>query len=326
MLLQLPTPEIPSPSGRVWQDLTVTLTRGELVIDKNLIIDADLDNDQEPDITLTISTESRVIFIDDALLVTLDGSIIIGGNPPSFNTPGAGIYISSGGITSIKNSIINENGVWREQWNQTGGGIYNNGTLYLENCLLASNKAYAGGAIYNNYIAILSNTQLNFNQAKDNGGAIYSAPGSTLNIGTSRLSLNKISRYPGDPEQNNGGAIYNWGTLTVHDSFLGGNGIKVCPEPPETDCIIAGAGGGVYNNKVKPPFTEQPLIPTMPQMVGVFLTLVCLQLKTLRFLTIPPTLAVDLTTTVLNLRMGWIFSTVLFPVTKQMKTVAAEFT
>ncbi len=78
---------------------TIELNGGELFIDKNLIIDGDLDNDLSPDITITTSTESRIIKIDNALLVTLDGLTIFGGKPaPALY--GAGISIGTGGITS----------------------------------------------------------------------------------------------------------------------------------------------------------------------------------------------------------------------------------
>ncbi|MDX9843177.1 MAG: Ig-like domain-containing protein [Aquabacterium sp.] len=98
-------------------NMTVSLTSGELVISKNLIIDGDLNNDGVADVTLDANHSSRVITMM-AGTVTLDGLVITkglvsgaGGDYNSLNGKdalGGGIYVS-GGVLTMKNASITAN-------------------------------------------------------------------------------------------------------------------------------------------------------------------------------------------------------------------------
>jgi uncharacterized repeat protein (TIGR01451 family) len=165
-----------------------------------------------------------------------------------------------------------------------GGAIYNEGTLYLTNCVLRNNQAgdggsltYGGiggngGAIYNTGSATITDCEIYGNRAGDgsdgvalthsdgfhggHGGAIYST--GTLTISSSELYNN----FAGDGGNGvvlgeggnggNGGAIYSAGTMDItdtgiHDNFAGDAGAG------GTKIIIGGMGGtggnggGIYN-------------------------------------------------------------------------------
>jgi autotransporter-associated beta strand protein len=98
-------------------NMTVSLTSGELVISKNLIIDGDLNNDGVADVILDANHSSRVIAITGGT-VTLDGLVITkglvsgaGGDFNSLNGKdalGGGIYVA-GGVLTMKNSSITAN-------------------------------------------------------------------------------------------------------------------------------------------------------------------------------------------------------------------------
>ncbi|BBT18129.1 hypothetical protein WP8S17C03_41780 [Metapseudomonas otitidis] len=97
--------------------MTVGLTSGQLVLNKNLFIDGDLDNNGTADVTIDANHISRV-FAMTAGNVTLDGLVItkglVSGNGGAYNTLaggdalGGGIYVA-GGVLTLKNSAITAN-------------------------------------------------------------------------------------------------------------------------------------------------------------------------------------------------------------------------
>ncbi len=130
--------------------------------------------------------------------------------------------VASGVTASISNLTI-ENGKAN-----TGGGIYNSGTLMLSNSTLSGNSAThfggVGGGIYNSGTLTVSNSTLSGNSAPSfGGGGIYNS--GTLTLSNSTLSGNSAAA--------DGGGIDNSGTATLSNSTLSGN--------------HAYAGGGIYN-------------------------------------------------------------------------------
>lgn len=125
----------------------ISLLSGELTIDKNIVIDGDLDNDGSADIAVSGYNYSRVFSINDSLVVTLDGLIITNGYLSTGALGGgAGISIGNGGSTTIKNSRITNN----ETLLLAGGGIQlSAGSLSIVNCTFNNNSATHGGAIEN---------------------------------------------------------------------------------------------------------------------------------------------------------------------------------
>src|SRR5262245_19053306 len=120
---------------------TITLTTGELTIDKDLTIPgpgADV-------ITVSGNNASRVFEVVPAVTVAISGLTIADGRPV-------------GGTAQ-------------------GGGILNRGTLVVIGSTLSGNAAYVGGGIYTQGALTLTNSTLSGNNATFEGGGIYKNAG-----------------------------------------------------------------------------------------------------------------------------------------------------
>jgi hypothetical protein len=111
----------------------------------------------------------------------------------------------------------------------TGGGIYNLGTLVLTNTVVSQNlAALGGGGIYNTGILTINNSSITGNRAVVSSGNGATGGGidntGTLTINNSTFSGNQAGgncfRFCTPPS---GGGIDNTGTLTVNNSTLSGN-------------------------------------------------------------------------------------------------------
>ncbi len=81
-----------------------------------------------------------------------DGTVVANNLTLSLNfaTNGAGIYNSSNGTVLLDNQTsIRQNGTTETLTTQTGGGIFNAGSLTLQNLDITNNKAQNGAGIYN---------------------------------------------------------------------------------------------------------------------------------------------------------------------------------
>ncbi|MCH4897945.1 Ig-like domain-containing protein [Pseudomonas sp. B707] len=101
--------------------MTVQLT-SELLINKNITVDGDLNNDGVADVTLDGQYRTRVVEITSGSTVTLDGLVITRGLVSG--NGGNGGYGATGAM---------------------GGGIFNAGILTLNNVTVTSNAAAGGG-------------------------------------------------------------------------------------------------------------------------------------------------------------------------------------
>ena len=178
--------------------------------------------------------------------VTLAGLTISGGVADSF---GGGVNIGSKNVVLLTGCILSSNsaeahgGALYNKGDTTlidcelignsamsNGGAVNNvygGTLTLTGCTLAANSAQtSGGAINNSGTVTLSYCTVYNNTAVYYGGGINNTYGKTAEISESLFYGNDAGLY--------GGAIYNYGTLTVYNSTLAGNN-------------AATWGGGIYD-------------------------------------------------------------------------------
>jgi BspA type Leucine rich repeat region (6 copies)/Concanavalin A-like lectin/glucanases superfamily len=165
---------------------TIRLASGELLLDRNLTLDASgLPNG----LVIDGNASSRVFEVASNCTVVLDSLTITNGNA-------SGNY---------------------------GGGIYNNGTLTLNECTLAGNSAmYDGGGVYNFYdgTVTLNQCTLAGNSANyySSGGGIYN------NFGT--VTLNQCTVAGNSATSGSGGGIYNnIGTLVLSNSIVAGNSL-----------------------------------------------------------------------------------------------------
>lgn len=184
--------------------------------------------------------------------------------------------IDPGVTVTIENMLVRNGNVTTVPAH--GGGIYNAGTLTLNNVTVSGNRA--------------TGPNLGADGGEAFGGGIYNADTGTLTLNNSTVSGNTAtggdtdgSEAPGSGGQGNGGGVYNEGTLSVLNSSVndnravGGDANGATGPNPHgwgkgagiyttgtgqitlTDCTVSGniadggthgegdsRGGGIYNN------------------------------------------------------------------------------
>ncbi|HET6893733.1 MAG TPA: CSLREA domain-containing protein, partial [Pyrinomonadaceae bacterium] len=145
-------------------------------------------------------------------------------------TPNFRIFtISSGAIVTISGLTISNGNAAGGFPANSGGGIFNEGTLSINECVINGNNANAGGAIANLGTLTVSSTTITDNNATSLGGGISNSTGATqsavLTVNNSTISNNHT--------QNAGGGIFNIGQASITNSTLSSN--------------TAGAGAGINN-------------------------------------------------------------------------------
>jgi len=167
---------------------TISLTGGQLLIDKDIII-----NGPGPNL-LTVSRVStaerfRIFAIMSGSTVALAGLTISGGHTDAAGSSGIG----NAGVLTISNCIVSGN---FSDGGTGGGGIGNSGTLTIVDSVISNNRA---GFTTGNPIG--------------SGGGIFSS--GTLTIIHSTISNNTADFY--------GGGIIGGGMVTIIDSTIKGN-------------------------------------------------------------------------------------------------------
>jgi Bacterial Ig domain/Right handed beta helix region/Immunoglobulin I-set domain len=190
---------------------TITLTTGQLEIDKNVTVTGP----GAAVITVTANNTGRVFNVQSGKTATISGLTVAGGNVLNANQGGlgGGIYVNSTAGLTLTNCVVSGNKAL--DTNGAGGGAYNGGTLILLGTTFNGNQStLEGGAIRNDGTLSLTDSTLDNNTAGTTGGAIQN--GGSLTIYGSTLSNNTAA---GD-----GGAVRNDGTqFTITNSTLSGN-------------------------------------------------------------------------------------------------------
>jgi hypothetical protein len=243
---------------------TITLTSGELVIDKNITVSG-----PGPDL-LAVSRASnlgrfRIFHIMPSRTVIIEGLTIssgyasgalgggifndqstltisnctLSGNFSDAGAGGGGIYNRVGTLT-IVNSIVRFNRAGFTTGNPLGygGGILSGGTLTIIHSTISGNRAGSealefsgyGGGIENGGTLEITNSTVSGNTAQGNasgvgGGILISGNSGPVTITNSTIS--------GNFAYDNGGGISNGAPLTITHSTVSGN--------------TAGTGGGIVN-------------------------------------------------------------------------------
>ena len=194
---------------------TITLTNGEIALNKALIIDGDINEDDKADITISGGGASRAMNITaDATLIsiTIDNS--------NAGTGNGGAILNTANLTIYDSTISNSSAKF-------GGGIRTStGTVNLERVTFNGNTAAsAGGAIYNlNGNLNLTNSTISGNDTTTNGGGIFnSGSSSNMYIKNSTIAYNIC-----DSDNDNTGegcGVYNStsGTTYVENSIIAEN-------------------------------------------------------------------------------------------------------
>jgi hypothetical protein len=196
---------------------TITLTSGELYVDKNLTISG-----PAAGVTVSGNNFSRVFNIG-VFAVNISNLTVLGGYPSGY---GGGIY-NAGTVTLTNSTVSGNSSVY-------GGGIFNEGVFNLTNSTVSGNTVTSptngGGGIYN-YIGAtltLTNSTVSGNTAPNGGGI--------LNEGT--FNLNNSTVGYGNTATSSGGGIWNLATLNLTNSTVSGN------SAPDVGGGILNSGGG----------------------------------------------------------------------------------
>jgi hypothetical protein len=214
---------------------TITLTSGELLINKNLTISG-------PE-TISGGGMTRGFEVDGAgTNVTLSGLTVTKGNGVDayYNpaTDGLGGGILNYGTLTLSGCTVSNNAIDSNAGRIMGCGIYNAGTLTLNSCTLSNNSAHddgfvggsAGGGIYNAGSLTVSSSGL-YNNSADSGGGIFNGAYATTTLTGCTLNGNSAT-------YGSGGGIFNnaYATATLTGCSLNGNWAE-------------GYGGGIFNQK-----------------------------------------------------------------------------
>lgn len=189
---------------------TITLTSGELDIDKNLTITG-----PGADRLAVSANHASTVFVVLMCRCTIDGlGIIDGSSQDDFG--GAGIQNHYGSLT-VRNCTLSDNFS-----GSSGGGITSSGDLTVQNCTIANNVAQrqGGGILSHNGTLTVINSTLSGNFAVFSGGGIRNGgqwDGGTATVKDSTVNGNTAFWFGA------GGGIDNGGTLTVINSTLNGN-------------------------------------------------------------------------------------------------------
>jgi hypothetical protein len=150
---------------------------------------------------------------------TISGFTIQGGNSAG---QGGGIYIGETHIVTINDCTIKDNEALQ------GGGIYNEGELFMDSCTISGNSAFqAGGGIFNNRYSIGGLMVLN--NCTISGNQILSNQDGTVGAGIANVAFvmfllectvaNNTSIDPGSL----GGGFYNASLAIFSDTIVANN-------------------------------------------------------------------------------------------------------
>ncbi len=139
---------------------------------------------------------------------------------------GGGVYVGSSATVSITRSIITDNHAIIH-----GGGVYNNGTLFIDQSTLTLNATYVGiahgGGVYNyDGTVTIQNSTLSSNSGNWDGGGFYNYSGTAF--------IHNSTIYNNDAPY--GGGVYNrLGEVQIENSLISSNTSEV--GSPQADCF-----------------------------------------------------------------------------------------
>lgn len=145
--------------------------------------------------------------------------------------------------------------------NGVGGGLYNNGSLLIENCTISANKTFNdndGGGIYTDGTIRMIDGVVSGNRAEGDGGGIYN--NDELILENSTVSGN-IADVDSNSTGGNGGGLYLNSTTTITGSSIDGNFantnngggiyidsfVTIADSTVSNNASVRNDGGGIYN-------------------------------------------------------------------------------
>lgn len=239
---------------------TITLTSGDLVIDKNLRINGP----GASNLTLSGNNSSRVFRISGGN-VTISNLTISNGKASG----GYGGGISCQGTLTITGCTLKNNTA-----DQGGGAIYNTtfngGPVVIENSILSGNVAvvFAGGAVCSDGHMTIRSTSIFDNHAPgSSGGGVFCTAGSPMWLSNCTLSGNTAAGIGGgivgainsavdidsctvysNSAANGGGIAYGGGVISIRNSIVAGNSASSPENGPDVYGTITSADYNLIQN------------------------------------------------------------------------------
>ena len=195
-----------------------TTTKGGAIYSKSGIL-----NIKDTNFTGNTSYYGGALYLTEGASATIDGGVFDGNKS---NRYGGAIYNNGTGTIKITGTEFKNSYAYQE-----GGAIYNDGgTLEISDAKFSDNTGdNGGGAIYNESgIATIDKTTFTNNKGEYGTGAIHNTFYATMNISNSSFEGNNTT-------DSNGGAIKNYGTLTLENTSFKNNTAQY-------------NGGAIYNS------------------------------------------------------------------------------
>jgi hypothetical protein len=144
---------------------TITLTSGEIVIDKTLTLVGPGANM----FTVSGNNASRIFRVESGVTVDISGVTLTHGN---VNDDVGGAIVNAGALYVARSTIVASAAITSTVLTN-GGGIYNGAVLVVTESTIAGNTAAYGGGIYNLGYLYVINSTISSNEAFAGGGGIY---------------------------------------------------------------------------------------------------------------------------------------------------------
>ena len=193
---------------------TVVTTRGEIIIDNDVVLDGD------GNIVVHGNDAHRVFSVLEGVSVEIHGFRVTGGAATRRIDDQSCGGLANAGTLMLANSVVSGNTAAAGG----GGGICNSGLLILIKSAVEDNAAKACGGVFNNGWVAIRNSTVSENKATSGGGGGICSSGPLMLAG-STVSGNSASYS---------GGIESSGTLTLTNSTVSGN-------------VAEEGSGGIFN-------------------------------------------------------------------------------
>jgi hypothetical protein len=221
---------------------TITLSQGQFELENTTNLISIYDGSGQGPVTISGADNGRVVQIDQGVSASLTGLTITGGN-----TSGNGGGLYNEGTASLTDCIIESNTSTSSAHDTGGGGIFNsaNSQLTLDACTLAGNSSSRdGGGLFNQGTATLAACTVDSNSVSVNGGGLFNDASAAITVTGTTISGNFASGA-GSGLNNDGTAALVDCTISGDTGAFAGGGISQY-DPGSislTNCTLSGNSG-----------------------------------------------------------------------------------